>query len=221
MSLLNIFISRERAEVFVDTEAGMHVGVVGSSADPVKRLQLTKAIVHAPSNSVIACRGTIGFLAVTVNLSLFCDAPGFDQLRDAMPGLLAAAADRHDSHLRQCGYAPNNQWEEVEVAIAGWSNLSSSMTARVFTRAPGRARFESFDIGPDVPWITPWLDCWGELPMAPGGQAEAHRLAADQVRRTRTAAPHIAIGGKLVLFEASRRAVRIEHSLLEDEGMPA
>lgn len=200
MSLLNAYMTRERALVAVDTFARdlMPAAPGGSCFEMSKMVP----IVHA--NVMLASRGShMIHMPVFFGLSAM-QTSGFDVFAWAiMHNLLKDAVTMCKTSAVAQG-APKS-WDpgDQEVYLFGWSERRQRMAGLGFFRDAGCDAWEELDVGDS--WAVPWGDSWGELPY-PRSLDELQSVAVEQVRRTRAEAPAIPIGGRLLVAEITRHS---------------
>lgn len=185
MSLLNAWIAPDAAIVAVDT--------VGMAADgsplPASKLQLIPHLAAA-----IAIRGQLALLAW---LSVRANSAGFatfDDLLDAMPGMLVEAAI--GDHLNVlAGSAPGH-----EIIVAGWSDRQGRMIGRQLVSRGGEQTARDTDFH-----VSPWHPSMDGLPLDPGG---LEQLARGQVIFMRGLGAHC--GGKLTVARLIRGELTLQ-----------
>lgn len=189
MSLLNAWIAPDAAVIAVDT--------VGMAADG-SPLHASKLVVVPHLNAVIGIRGQLAlltWLAVRANSAGFAT---FDDLLDAMPGMLAEAAI--GDHLNVLGGSVPG----YEVLVAGWSARQGRIVGRQFIR---RDDMPDTSIVRDVDrHISPWHASMEGLPIEPGG---LEQLARGQALFMRTAFD-AHCGGKLTIARLTRDGLTLQ-----------
>lgn len=191
MSLLNAWIAPDAAVIAVDT--------VGMAADG-SPLHASKLVVVPHLNAVIGIRGQLAlltWLAVRANSAGFAT---FDDLLDAMPGMLAEAGAAVGDHLNVLGGSVPG----YEVLVAGWSARQGRIVGRQFIR---RDDMPDTSIVRDVDrHISPWHPSLEGLPTEPHG---LEQLAGGQVLFMRTAFD-AHCGGKLTIARLTRGAMTLQ-----------
>lgn len=202
MTILNCWITPERALIGTDTEMAVPCG----AAPEGKRAQCTKLLPLVHLNAVLACRGeAIFFKAVfdAINLSGGDDLDAvFDAMAGALPGLLSATRDG----LRMGGVTHATIPDSQTIVLVGWSPRAGRIVGVEWTQETSARGFVADDINPHyiAPWnrsIEPFAD-----PTTPETMMQ---LARKQVRLMRERAPGAAAGGKLILAELTRDAMTI------------
>ncbi len=187
MSLLNAWIAPDAAVIATDS--------IGMAADG-SPLHASKLVVVPHLNAVIAIRGQLAlltWLAVRANSAGFAT---FDDLLDAMPGMLAEAGAAIGDRLSVlAGSAPG-----YEVVIAGPSDRQGRMIGRQFVSRGGEQTVRDTDFH-----VSPWHPSMEGLPTAPHG---IEQLARGQVIFMRGLGAHC--GGKLTIARLTRGAMTLQ-----------
>lgn len=187
MSLLNVWVSPERALVAVDTD-GMTPG--GPHFGMSKLLPL----VHA--QTVFAGRGDRRFLWDLFSRYHLANADvDYDAIIDSLPQLLASVI----AGLRQDGYAPF----DYQFAIVGWSPVQQRVSGRWYV---GRTDDDGYDVDELGARVAPWQDT--EAARVPDSHQNIRWLAERQVSWLR--AEGAAGGGDLLVTEVSKDQLTIQ-----------
>lgn len=185
MSLLNAWIAPDAAVIAVDT--------VGMAADG-SPLHASKLVVVPHLGAVIALRGQLAlltWLAVRANSAGFAT---FDDLLDAMPGMLAEAAI--GDHLNVLA----GSMEGHELLVTGWSDRQGRMIGRQLVSRGGEQTARDTDFH-----VSPWHPSMDGLPLDPGG---LEQLARGQVIFMRGLGAHC--GGKLTIARLTREKLDLQ-----------
>lgn len=210
MSLLNVYLERDRALVSVDTlssPATSQVAPAGSVADAVK---LIESGIHAPKmahlvhiNTVFAHRGD--YLLSNIALSaLHMSMPQtFDAAVEAMPQLLAHAyAQAMAFRKQQFGI---EEAQGTEIVLVGWSGALNRMQAVRWLRWPHDKGFNASPVGRAL--FLP-----GECVTTDDVPDTAERMEAiarDQVAYVRREHRGYNCGGRLLLAELTRDSLSV------------
>lgn len=198
MSLLNVWIERDRALVGVDT-AGRDAG--GRSWRMAKMAPLVNL------NAVLAFRGSSAFAAVIVgNCMLF--GQDLETLMEVLPPLFPAALNeaRAQSAREQASEACRQSLELQEVVLVGWSNAHRRMRGRRWTRRDVAGEF--VQAGIDREYIAVWHDSLAGL-ADPKTPAEMAALASAQCRLIWEKEPTVAAGGEFIVAQLAPRGMLI------------
>jgi hypothetical protein len=205
VSILNVWVERQRALVCVDTQG---VGNDGTRGD------VTKLAVLPHINAVLACRGHLAFLS-TCWMMMAMSSRGFDELVEAMSTILPLAFQNVVQTAGALGVDPATLDRQTLVFV-GWSPRAQRMIGREWMQETAAQGFVADDIDPHH--IAPWHE---SMPNEDPNNAERmQRLAAAQVRSIRENAPHEAAGGRLIVAELTRHATVMRHrrSQLNNRG---
>jgi len=189
MSLLNAWIAPDAAIVAVD--------IVGMAADG-SPLHASKLVVVPHLGAVIALRGQLAlltWLAVRANSAGFAT---FDDLLDAMPGMLAEAGAAIGDHLNVLA----GSMEGHELLVTGWSDRQGRMVGRQFVKRGDMTDSIERDVEHHV---SPWHPSMDGLPLDPGG---LEQLARGQVIFMRGLGAHC--GGRLTVAHLSREGLNLQ-----------
>ncbi|MDO9072605.1 MAG: hypothetical protein Q7U73_05020 [Rubrivivax sp.] len=203
MSLLNILLSNDRAEVYVDTAARLAPGLPDDLARAMPSCcEMSKLFWVAECNTVLAGRGNPAFMSLVASATLARFGDGFEGLVRAMPGILEERAAAYVGLLTQAG-VDAAAFQAQEVAVVGWSEETGAMAALIYVREGGAPAFEALTLPCAESWLAPWFESMGPMPdrLEP---VRAAMLAADQVAQMREHAPQAAIGGRLLRATLTR-----------------
>lgn len=191
MSLLNYWVSSNKALIGVDTQAQTPDG---------SYVETSKLALLPHSNVVIACRGQVALLHQLYRGTFGGPPPQeYAQVSDwlsrevdaAFDGLVAAGVDH--------GIPEAAIRVDTEIVTVGWSRKVNRMAATRFRREAIQCRFDvdnaETSLAPNAGWSK------AQLPDS----AQAHvQIARDQVAFTRRNFPGAPIGGRLLLAELSK-----------------
>lgn len=200
MSLLNVFVSSDRALVAVDT----------LGARPDGTFDHVSKIHHLPhSGLVVAVRCVIRFGRLVFDaLDEICAS--YDAANEHHKEIFACVTD---FIRQQASVDPQVRdrlnFAEQEVLFAGWSDQRRSFHATSYKRSEEGGEFVSTPIDP---WCAAPGDAnWGRPPVDDLSTAEGmERLARWQVMHSRQAFPSSAIGGLLLLVELTRGCTTVK-----------
>lgn len=188
MSLLNAWIAPDAAIVVTDS--------IGMAADG-SPLHASKLMVVPHLGAVVGLRGQLSmlvFLYLRANSASFAT---FDDLLDAMPGMLSEAEAAIGDHLNVlAGSAPGH-----EVVVVGWSDRQGRMVGRQYVKVGATQTERDVDRH-----ISPWHASMEGLPIEPGG---LEQLARGQALFMRTAFD-AHCGGKLTIARLTRGELNLQ-----------
>lgn len=190
MSLLNVWVSPDRALIAVDTD-GMTPG--GPHFGMSKLLPL----VHA--QTVFVGRGDRRFLWDLFSRYHLANADvDYDAIVDSLPTLLASVI----AGLRQ----DEREHFEYQFAIVGWSSAQERVCGRWYV---GRTDDDGYDVDELGARVAPWQS--KEAPRVPDSQENIRWLAERQVAWLQSEGS--AGGGRLLVAHITRREI-----VMRDEG---
>lgn len=192
MSIMNVWIDRDRALVAVDTQALSQVD--GKFRDASKLL----ALPHA--NAVLAARGEIVYFGWVFNGLQTSGAADYDAMVQAMPELLAQNERLFRGFQKSYGVETFNGYE---IALVGWSAAIGRMLGVRYEKWPGDPHVRATAIDP---WSLSPNAGWERVPKLP---EELEQASRDQVAMLRTL-PCVAAGGRLIVAEVTRNAVNVQ-----------
>lgn len=206
MTILNVWVGRDRALVGVDTLGVVPDGPAGRGVPA--RCELTKLFPLVAADCLVAGRGDAGFIW-SVYLGCLGTVPAtFDTLAAAMPNILQAAVHVYEAMQPAQTRRPAGG---LQLALVGWSPRQERMCGVVFSRAAAGQPFERLVLGGDGgeesdDWIAPWEDEQGEAPVpdTPGAMLD---LVLRQVGHAPAGAP---VGGRLIVAELRRDSLTVQ-----------
>ena len=207
MSILNVWVTPDRALIGVDTEGR---DLYGNSGEIAKLFPLPHL------NAVLAFRGTTRFSA-DLHASVASSGVGFDSVLDGLPrylpvcmtkirGLVAwsrlvhritslwtrrAMPDFNDALQQDVVFVG---WSEKQQRVIGWQWLCNDLEVT------------SREISPYH--IAPWADSLQGLPD-PSETGSMARLIRQQCNLLRSTEPGVATGGRILIAELRRGSVNI------------
>lgn len=197
MTILNVWVERERALMAVDTEIVMPWG---------QRHQCAKMIPLIHLNAMIAARGHLVFFAYLFK-ALHCEAlSDFDALLDRMPRMLPLADEDARKAVRQLGVTDTGFLDNQTIVACGWSAKAGRMFAREWSQDDLARGFISEHVEPF--FVSPWDPSIDHIPD-PTTHAAMAVLAQAQCKLMREKAPDAAAGGKLIVAEINQRGMQI------------
>lgn len=191
MSLLNIWLSPERALVGIDTQ--------GVQPDGNKR-PVSKCFYLAHSNLLIAGRGLPLFSRFVFDLCHF-HSIDYDDAVENIEQILVRASEMLESAAAHEGVAEKVDLVGQQVALIGWSDARNAFFATMRTRFEAKGKFVETPI---QPWVaSPYDAAWGDPPECDMGTAIGmETMARWQVNKGRSAfSADVALGGRLLLAE--------------------
>jgi hypothetical protein len=208
MSILNVWISPERALIGVDTKA------VYSRAKPGNVLhEYSKMIPLVHASAVLANRGHTAFLSA-VFAQCHSHPSEFDSLEGLMPSILDYALNILVTHNRDANINDDSVYGGQELALVGWSPMRRRMVGSSYVKEAGKPGFVRKEINPWI--IAPWESSLGS-PTIPKTPAAMLDLAKTQMRyvRSRKDLAALGFGGKYIVADLTRDSLSITKSDLE------
>lgn len=206
MSLVNIFMERDRALISVDTlssSMGAPAVLSGSVADALARIaegiHAGKCAYLPHIGTAMAHRGDYLFASAVFSGLQLAMPKDFDVATEIMPGILAQTfAQASEFRRRQLG---SDMFAGAEIVLVGWSPALNRMEGVRWVRWPGDNGFAAHPIGkvlllPDAEWEQP--------PGIPDTPEAFERIARSQVAYVRANHAHLNCGGRLLLAEVTR-----------------
>jgi hypothetical protein len=192
VTILNVFVERERALMAVDT--------IGQRADG-SRAMVAKMLLLPHANAAVACRGHMSFIAGV--WATLLQTPGdFDALAEILPVTCESVHELFKLYLAESKEVLDARFgngDEQYIVIVGWSSRHNEMRAFELRRNGGDGRFVSRAI--KSVYIAPWTsDLAASHPRpATGDLMEALFLAQQSLYERE--APHATPGGALIVAE--------------------
>lgn len=181
MSLLNVWVSPERALVAVDTD-----GVTSEG----EHVEMSKLLVLAHANTVFGFRGDRRFMHdLFATYYLAAAAVDFDAIVAALPEMLASVI----LAFRAPSIAP----QPYQFAVVGWSPAEGRVCGRWYTGNTGEDGYDVDGLGARV---APWHGT--EAARVPDSEDSIRWLAERQVRWLREEGT--AGGGNLLIAEVAK-----------------
>jgi hypothetical protein len=202
VSLLNAWVTPAEAIVAVDTDG---VGQDGA------RMPSSKLLPIPHLNAVMALRGQSAFLAFLFLRCISSSFETFDEMNDAMPGVLADV----DAYLPADKIVSSCRIGN-ELVLAGWSARRGRMLGRRFLKRDDMDEFSAADTELHV---APWH---ASLEGTPTKAHAVEKLARAQVRWMREMFPNAACGGKLLVCRLTRKSLTLSHqATFQPQGVAA
>lgn len=203
MTLLNVFVSDERAIVAVDTLriATLPGGGYGKPAG-----HGPKVCYFERTNAVMASRGHARtWMYLRGYLGDGQQVASFDAIDDSIPKAFELAQERVQQELRDYGGGYD---DGQSVRLVGYSERLRKVVAIAFDQAaPGQALVREI-IEQDTE-LAPWHDVQGELPACDSIQAMCE-IAFQQIEFQRQIeGDRASVGGDVVIADVFRHAVRL------------
>ena len=221
MSLLNVYLERDRALVSVDTLSSRIACQLAPAGGIADALKLFGGGIHAPKfahiahiNAVIAHRGD--FLVSNIVLSALHMAmcQSFDAAVEAMPQLLADAYAQAMALRKQ--HLGIEDAQGTEVVMVGWLPALNRMEGVRWVRWPHDKGFNASRLGKVL--MLPDAE-WEQTPEAPDTAERMEAIARDQVAYVRARHPGYNCGGRLLLAELTRDSLSVR--TIADLEVPA
>ncbi|VTU29701.1 hypothetical protein H6CHR_03247 [Variovorax sp. PBL-H6] len=193
MSIIDVFVSPQKAMVIVDTELKTQDG---------RFIEGSKMLTLPHANMLIAARGTNVFTNVlfsALHLAPFTTMDAFDKV---MFDLLKQTTD----HLKTVEEHFTQSIYEVELALVGYSHYYSGMHCVAYEShdASGFTAQEITDA-----YYAPWHESWGAAPTGFPTPGIARAIASEQVSDLLAMHPDKPFGGRLLLAELTREDLKI------------
>ena len=192
MTILNVFVERDRALVAVDT--------LGQNADG-SRKQIGKMMLLPHLSGVAACRGHFAF-AMIVWWSLVQHIGDFDKLVEEAAAICEGAHRLFKHYLAESKAALDARFgngDEQYIVLVGWSVRQKSMVAHEFRRSEGDERFLSSEI--ESTYIAPSTEDLAAAHPRPNSGESMEALFRSQQALYERDAPHATPGGLLIVAE--------------------
>jgi hypothetical protein len=206
MSLLNVAVQAESAQIYFDTASapvdGCPAGLLAGFGSA--RRSVAKGFAVPSRGVFIAGRGNPAFLSLVAMSVLVTPGEGFDDLIALLPGYLRQRRADLCSMLRAAGVDVEGPAVENEVAVVGWSESAGEMRGVIFGCIDSTSEFEREDLLPDQSYCAPWAGSWGPLPDVPPERERAAPLALRQADLMRADMPAGAIGGRMLCADVRR-----------------
>lgn len=200
MSLVNIFITEDRALVTVDTEVrNALTGEFGHAS---------KMVLLPCPNVVLTIRG-LNVILGSIALNSICNWPStFDALVKDIPLLLPQCLDFLEGNSLALLGKPAHEANafDQEVGLVGFSEKRGRMCAYIFMTQGSKAVHVE-EIDPMLTWASPWSDAWGDVIEAET-PALMRQLAEVQVLRGKQLEPTAPLGGQLLLCELTKNEAK-------------
>lgn len=196
MSLVNVWISPDRALVGVDTEG---VTLDGTHNEVSKMIPL----VHA--NLVLATRGHMGFLNALFGTS-YAVGGDFDAIVEKMPMILSYAFNHLMSQASSAGVADQGNFDRQDAFIVGWSRKHCRMLGMSYSQETAKDGFTGREI--DSWCVSPWEDP-GVMPPIPNTPEVLKEVARTQASFASDPRSEAAVGGRLLVAEITRDGIII------------
>ncbi|UGB39129.1 hypothetical protein [Frateuria soli] len=214
MSLLNVYMERDRALVAFDTLAGSMTGAghdVGTVANVVEALERLAAGMHTSKcgflphiNAVMASRGDAAF----AGLALYCLQQSmpqtFDEAVRHMPALLGHTHAQVTALRKQ--HMGVDDFPGAEIVLVGWSPILKRMEGVRWVRWPHDKGFNASPVR--SPLLLP-SEAWEQQPEAPDTPEKMEAIARDQVAYVRREHHGLQCGGRLMLAELTRDTLSV------------
>lgn len=192
MSILNVWLFRDRALVGVDTDAVSSEG---------QHYEVSKMLPIPHINAVLACRGSLALLGCVFVQLMISDTGDFDVLADRLP---AATQQAFDGPLRDL--PPELHSAGDVIVLVGWSPRLRRMRTLEVSREPGAAVFTLEET--EQHYIAPW-DPSIEGAPDPANLQSMMALAEAQVGLIRRTYPNGAAGGRLIMAVIYEKGMQI------------
>ena len=214
MSILNAWVSAERAVVGVDTAAS--IAAVASPGRSEGASHATKLLPLAHLNAIVAIRGNATFLATLAAILLMHPLRDGDQLLEALPGVLPAAFQALIAAMRANGHdtadaATSAALAQQEIVLVAWSPSRRRFLGREYVQQDPARGFVADEIAPE--YSAPWDP---SLPPHPdfSNRVTMTAYARLQVKLLREKAPGVAAGGRFIVTELRPGRIQIDVSEL-------
>lgn len=199
MSLLNVWVSAERALVAVDSA----VKIPSTNS----YLEASKLVSLPHANLVMAVMGEVAFLGyVFYEIHHALSTIDYDVLADTLQLEIDSFYKQFRWQAKYAG-APLDAFRGCEIVIVGWSSRQRRILGMRLSLRPNAAAFVPSVIDP---WcIMPAADWTADAPPPIHSSNLLRQAATKQVRWTQLHQPSAAIGGKLVVAEITAAAVKL------------
>lgn len=202
MSLINVWLSPERALIACDTEA--------KKSQTGQFFEASKMLFLPHAGTIFALRGNNVVLTTLYVLASQEDVVGFDALCRALPLLLTRTWQFVGPLLTSS--LPAERVHKQELIVCGHSRAARRICCKLFRLGGPQIGFEESDVE-DPGYVGCWDLSWGNPPQAVGTIAAMASLAQTQVANSLVRYPNEAIGGRLLVAELT--ANKVEFSTIE------
>lgn len=207
MSLVNVWLTRDRALIGVDTGAALLGGPLG---------HVSKLLPLSHLNAILTGLGHIHFINSLFAGLQMANVPSFDALLQIVPRVLPEVFDGWAGYVATLERCDPAELERQRVVLVGWSTAEGRPIGREFAQ---ETRAVGWVCDPIEPYyIMPWHDSLSGLPD-PVNAVALTTLARAQVALLRRVEPGSPIGGRLIVAQLTRGGVSMGSVCnLEDAG---
>lgn len=206
MSLLNVYLERDRALVAFDTLSSPMLGL--SVAEAIRQfaegVHLSKCTFVPHLNIAIAHRGDAMMANAVCSMLQLSGLADFDAMAGAMPEVLAQAHTQVTAlRKKQMG---QDAFPGLEVVMVGWSPALKRMEGVRWVRWPNDKGFNASPVGKVL--MLPDAE-WEQTPEVPDTAERMEAIARDQVAYVRARHPGYNCGGRLLMAELTRDSLSV------------
>ena len=155
---------------------------------------------------ILASRGSANLLGAVFFACYLEPGLDFDKIAGSMSKRLRDACDAARQLSAAQGRPVDPFLDRNEVALLGWSKRAERMTATVWVNQDGGDFVADDDL---EEWVAPWEPSWGIAP-SPVDRPTIQALSAAQVARSKMQFSGVAIGGRVLIAELSKDAIRCQ-----------
>lgn len=208
MSLLNVYMEKDRALIGFDTLATVMPNAP-SLGDAFKQLadgkaHMSKVAFLAHANVAIAHRGDAMLANSIFGALQLSGLQGFDAMVEAMPQLLGQAY-AYVTGFRKQHYGMDD-FPGAEIVLVGWSAALRRMEGVRWVRWPQDKGFAASPVGRAL--LLPDAE-WAQTPEPPDTAEKMEVIARDQVAYVRREHATLNCGGRLLLAELTRDGLSV------------
>ena len=197
MSIINAFIRPDVAMVGCDTEG------VGDNGE---RFECSKLYVLNHLNAVVAFRGYVATVMYSVPGMVGFNG-SFDDLAEAMPGILNTAQQAASSVYDMTGKREPDDFTDVQCVLVGYSPKLGRMTGHLYDSKPNTFEFDRRSDMENI--VAPGLDDMPSIEADHKGMATLAKAQCEWVRQQNT---NKSAGGRFFIAEIKKGGISIEEA---------
>lgn len=197
MSIINAFIRPDVAMVGTDTEG------VGENGE---RFECSKLYVLNHVNAVVAFRGYMSSVMYSVP-GMVCFNGSFDDLAEAMPGILNTAQQAASAVYDMSGKKEPDDLTDVQCALVGYSPKLGRMTGHLFNSKPNTFEFDCHSDMENI--VAPGLEDMPSIEADREGMATLAKAQCEWVRQQKT---DKSAGGRFFIAEVTKGGISVKEA---------
>ena len=201
MSIVQVFVTDDRALIGVDTEA--------------QRLDLDIGFYEAPKlyalphiNAVLTGRGSVFFMSTLFSIICNCKVD-FEELKAKLKDLATITFDQVTKNLTQYGVTDHSLFVAQSAVLVGWWPKLGGFHGVEVDQTNLNDGFQTLNVGQR--YIKPGHFILDQFPTPTAPEAMA-KIAAAQVDLIRHQYPNAAAGGRFIVAELTREGMSIREA---------